>query len=337
MRRTIGAAGLVLVLAGAAPASATPSRWAQVRDPELFHAEQVGAEVERDIHRTTLPQSAVEDALTPRTAYATRARMRLLEAGAQRSRHPRLRLLLARVEQLGHRFTEAALMFESVLREPDLPAATRADIAADVAIVYARLKRIPEEIEAEELAIGLDPLVPNRALTLANQAEAFMGRGDVTRAIAGYRAALDGLGTYEMAQVGPTTLFSLGVALDRSGDLEGGMDAVARARSYDPRDQFLQKDSWFFSTAHDEAWYEALGHWLVARRGDGDEVRLGAYESSVVAWRSYLARAPASDPYVAVARARLKLCEREFAALSKKLQTPTPLSGPAAPRTGARD
>ncbi|NUO47916.1 MAG: hypothetical protein HOV80_03570 [Polyangiaceae bacterium] len=124
----------------------------------------------------------------------------------------------------------------------------------------------------------------------------------------------------------PTTLFSLGVALDRSGDLEGGLESIARARSYDPVDKFLQGDTWFFSTPHDAAWFEALGHWLVARRGDGDDVRLGAYERAVAAWKSFIARAPETDPYLGLAKARLKLCEKEMAAFSKKVQTPTPMN-----------
>jgi hypothetical protein len=70
---------------------------------------------------------------------------------------------------------------------------------------------------------------------------------------------------------------------------------------------------------------------VIARRHDDGEVRLGAYERAVVAWKEYIARAPATDPYVALARVRLKLCEQEFEALSKKAQSPTPI---AAPRTG---
>jgi hypothetical protein len=152
-----------------------------------------------------------------------------------------------------------------------------------------------------------------------------MGVGDISRAIAGYRAALEGLSNFELARVGPTTLYSLGVSLDRAGDLEGGLQAIGRARSYDPVDRFLQGDAWFFSTPHDQHWYEALGHWLVGRKGDGDDVRLGAYERAVAAWKLYVTRAPADDPYVAVAKARLKQCEKELAAFSRKVSKPTPI------------
>lgn len=307
---------------------ATPSRWARVAHPELDRADRVADEAERDLIKVNQRRSPLDDALTPSTAYATRARMALLEAGAQRSTFVRLRLLLARAEQQLSHFQEASLLFESVVRSDSVPTAVKADAWADLAIVYAHLKRIPEEVEAEEMAIALEPITRSRSLTLANQAEAFMGLGDISRAIAGYKAALEGLTNFEVAQIGPTTFFSLGVALDRSGDLDGALEAVARARSYDPADRFLNSDSWFFSTYYDEAWYQALGHWLVGRRGDGDDVRLGGYERAVASWKLYLAQAPETDPYVGVARARLKLCEKEHAAFSAKVSTPTPIEAP---------
>jgi tetratricopeptide (TPR) repeat protein len=340
VRRNAALFALAGIAACLAPgvAFAESSRWAKVADPELYGAEAAAAEAERELIKATNTARNFDDLLTPSTAYAMKARIALMEARATQSRFPRLRLFLARAEQqLGH-FAEAALLYESVVRDNSILVASRGDAWADLAIVYAHLKRVPEEIEAEETALAFEPNVASRSTILANQAEAFMGTGDVSRAIAGYRAGLEGLTTFEMMTRAPTTLYSLGVALDRSGDLEGGLEAVARARSYDPSDRFLQGDAWFFSTPHDAAWFEALGHWLVARRGDGDDVRLGAYERAVAAWRSFVSRAPETDPYLGLAKARLKLCEKEFAAFSKKVQTPTPIEprkrrGPVGPDT----
>lgn len=319
-------AAVSLLAVGLTPGSAfgQSSRWAKVADPELARAESAAAEAEREMIKAS-NMSRFDDLLTPSTAYAMKARIALMEAGASQSRYPQLRLLLARAEQyLGH-FAEAALLYESVVRDTSVPVVRRADTWAVLGIVYAHLKRIPEEIEAEETALALEPMVADRAVILSNQAEAFMGIGDVSRALAGYRAGLEGLTSFEMQTRAPTTLFSLGVALDRSGDLEGGLQSIARARSYDPSDRFLQGDSWFFSTPHDAAWFEALGHWMVARQGDGDDVRLGAYERAVLAWKSFIARAPETDPYLGLAKARLKLCEKEMATFSKKVRTPTPM------------
>ncbi len=317
-------------------ASATPSRWARVASPELDRAARITAEAERDLIKVTQRRSLIEDALTPSTAHATRARMVLMEAGAHRSKFPRVRMMLARAEQHLSKYLEASLLFESIVRDPAAPVALRADAWGDLGIVYARLKRVPEEIEAEESAMALEPIVPNRALTLANQAEAFMGLGDISRSIAGYRAALEGLTNFEMAAIGPTTYFSLGVALDRSGDLEGGLEAIGRARSYDASDRALRSDSWFFSTPHDAYWYDALGAWYAGRRGDGDDVRLGGLERAVTAWKSYLASAPETDPYVGIARARLKLCEKELAAFRKKVDSPTPIEPEPGPKRPPR-
>lgn len=329
----MSARGVILACAlatafSASDARATPSRWAKVASPELGRAEALADQAEQDLIKATQRRSPLDDALTPSTAYMVRARQVLLEAGAQRSPFVRVRLLLAKIEQaLGHHL-EASLLFESVAAAPGVADAYLADVWGDLGIVYAHLRLVPREVEAEERSIALEPLVPSRSLTLANQAEAFMGAGDISRAIAGYKAALEGLTNTEIAAIGPTTFFSLGVARDRSGDLDGALEAVARARSYDPSDRFLRSSSWFFSTPHDAEWYEALGNWLVGRRGDGDDVRLGGYERAVAAWKRYLARAPESDPYVGIAKARLARCEKELAAFADKVSRPTPIEPP---------
>jgi hypothetical protein len=95
---------------------------------------------------------------------------------------------------------------------------------------------------------------------------------------------------------------------------------VARARSYDSTDQRLRSSNWFFVPAYNEAWYEALGHLLVARRSDDGDLRLAAYERSVVAWEEFIARAAENDHYLPIARARLALTKKEFAELAKRLR-----------------
>src|SRR4029079_8260597 len=91
----------------------------------------------------------------------------------------------------------------------------------------------------------------------------------ITAAVAGYRTALGLLSAdHMMFGSGSTTLWGLAVALDRSGDLDSGLESVRVARSYDAQDKHLNGPGWFYLPAYDRHWYEALGHWQVARKGE---------------------------------------------------------------------
>jgi tetratricopeptide (TPR) repeat protein len=184
-----------------------------------------------------------------------------------------------------------------------------------LAIQYARLGRPKDEIAAYGEALRVQPVAGERSVLLANRAEAYMLLGDVTSAIAGYRASLALLTSdYLLFNAAPTTLWGLAVALDRSGDLDGGLETVRLARAYDPRDARLDGPSWFFLPAYDKYWYHALGHWAVARKADVDAVRAEAYSHAVTNWEEYVAAASRDgkdDKWVDIARVRLKQCEKE--------------------------
>lgn len=322
------ACGVTLALTlAASTALATPTRWSTARSPDTYRDElaRAAAEAELLAHRNE-KRSPFEDPILRVESHAPRAAQILERAAAASSPSWYLRVLLARAYHESERWKESAAVFESVIDDEQTPAVYRADALADAAIAYARLDRQDDEIEAYERALALEPHPSSRATMLANQAEAFMVKGDVARAISGYRASLDVLTSYDAPFLAPTTLWSLGVALDRSGDLDGGLESIGRARSYDPNDVRIKGPGWFFVPSYDEAYYDALGEWHRARRGLATtEERLEAYERTVIAWKQYLGRAPDSGPYVPVARARLKLAEREFLDLSKRAQTPTPV------------
>jgi tetratricopeptide (TPR) repeat protein len=214
------------------------------------------------------------------------------------------------LQELG-RPTEAIEALEGLATSPHVPTTLRSDALGDLAIAYARADRVEEEIAAYEAAIALEPHAVSRATMLANQAEAFMVAGDVARAVVGYRASLGELTSRELPSVGPTTHWSLGVALDRTGDLDEALGEIARARAYDPLDLHLRSPGWFFVPPYDEHWYEALGHWLVGRRADELERRRDAYERAERAWVAYLASAPPDGAYVPIARARLTTLRAE--------------------------
>ena len=88
--------------------------------------------------------------------------------------------------------------------------------------------------------------------------------GNLAEAVTGYESAL-----VLTAKLPPTSgahqtaalaVWGLAVALDRSGELESGLDAIQRARAYDPADRSLSSEGWFFNPPYDAAWYAGLGH-----------------------------------------------------------------------------
>ncbi len=311
-------------------AQASPSRWALAREPALYEElqgrHQVEAAAVKDLvrrkRRATEPPDPLDDPGAPhRLALSL-----LSQARAAESPRPLTRLALALTLHALDRFADAARLLEGLVGPGTLEGPFRAHALAELAIAHAREGRQEQEIEVYHQAIALEPHGRARATMIANQAEGFMVLGDVDRAIRGYRAALDSVDSNQaMHQVAPTTLWSLGVALDRSGDLPGALDSIALARVYDPNDRQINGPSWFFVPEHESDYYAALGHWLQGRRAAEIEDRLGGYERAVLSFSSYIERAPAHDHYLPVARARLKAVSKEFAEVQKKATTPTPI------------
>lgn len=326
----LGAAALAALAAAAlvaAPLRAAPTVWARALDPEadqraalLAEADGLLARYER-LRRSPLLERVEE--IGP--LWLREARALYERAGAATSRDYAVRLRYADIlESLGD-IQGAAANLEALLRI-DPPAPARAEAWRTLAVCYARLGRYADEIKAYDEALALEPHASTRALLLANQAEAFMVLGDITSAIEGYRAALASLGSLDMFRYGVTTLWGLAVALDRSGDLEGALEHIRLARTYDQNDRQINGSGWFYVPPYDEAWYTALGHWARARSADLKE-REESYLQAVAAWESYIARAPASDHWVSLARARRAQCEKERVQTATRLRKP-----PAAPR-----
>jgi tetratricopeptide (TPR) repeat protein len=332
------AAGVVLAAAvaiAASPAAAAPSVWQRAAAPEatkrlslLAEAEEVQIKYQQSLkgHYAALDRQEVE---TLRSLYLGRAAQLLEEAGAAASKDPYVRYQLAEVYADLKRYRESAAVFESIARA-DPPAPLRARVYSELAIVYARLGRPEEEIAAYGEALRVQPAAGERSRLLANRAEAYMLIGDVGQAVAGYRAALSLLTSdYLLALEAPTTLWGLAVALDRSGDLDAGLEAVRLARAYDPEDQRLNGPGWFYVPEYDKYWYRAIGHWAVARKADVDAVRAEAYARAVTAWEEYVATAAAAaraDKWIDAARARLRQCEKERDGFLRRSRSGSPAS-----------
>jgi len=334
--------GLGVVAAPSAPAEAAPSVWTRAREPGFEQRRALLAEAEALLIRyDRLLRSPLADSVRQvGPLWLRQARALYEQAGAPTARDPFLRLRYAGLLEDLADYPAATRAFEALLRtDPPLP--VQADAWRELAVCYARLGRHQDEIKAYAEALALEPHSGPRAILHANRAEAYMALGDIISAIAGYRAALSGLSTREMFRYGVTTLWGLGVALDRSGDLEGALEHITLARSYDRTDQQLNGPGWFYVPAHDEAWYTALGHWQAARTAELGAARAEAYNQAVAAWEDYLARAPGEDQWAPLARARLAQCEKERddarrRALSVR-SAPAPAPSPPRPRTpGAR-
>ncbi|WP_437634614.1 tetratricopeptide repeat protein [Sorangium sp. So ce854] len=319
-----GAAALLALALAAAPldaARAAPTVWSRALDPAADEraaliAQANGLLLRYDRLRRSPLLERVEE-IGP--LWLREARTLYERAGAATSRDPSVRLRYADIlERLGD-VQGAAATLEGLLRLRP-PAPFRADAWHALAVCYARLARYADEIEAYDEALALEPHTASRALLLANQAEAYMALGDITSAVEGYRAALATLGSLDMFRYGVTTLWGLAVALDRSGDLEGAIEHIRLARTYDRSDQQINGSGWFYVPAHDDAWYAALGHWAAARSAELGAARAEAYLQAVAAWESYIARAPGNDHWLPLAKARRAQCEREREQTMKRLR-----------------
>jgi tetratricopeptide (TPR) repeat protein len=313
-RRCLIALSVALV---ASSANAEPSVWEQAVRPALRPRAAANAKTDRVLAEFLYLRGQPAAAFR-RTFILERARKMLENTGATRSSDPGVRFRLGQVyyhlfeEQRQEQFLERAALHFAFVSDSDAPLTMRAEALNDLAICYARLGRHNEEVQAYARALAIEPHTETRSILLANRAEGFMVQGDITNAVRGYRASLRETPSGLLPRVGVTTWWGLAVALDRSGDLDGGLAQIARAREWDPSDERLQSDSWFFVPEYDDSWYAALGHWQTARTTADAEVKREALRNAIASWRSYIDRAPPSDHWLALASLRLRQCEKEL-------------------------
>ncbi len=334
LNRALASIAAGAILLGAAVASASPSRWARVRDPSLDQQEAVLAEAEALELRYKNAKRLRKDDTGAELGkiYLRQARDLLEQGGIGRARDPAVRFRLAEVYHRLGEDAKAAPLLEAILRD-NPPAPVLVDTLSALAISYARLGRHEEEIKAYTRALLLEPHSWARATLLANRAEAYMVLGDITAAVAGYRQALSLLSSIEMI-IGPgaTTLWGLAVALDRAGDLDSGLAAVQLARTYDAADKGITGSDWFYVPWYDKYYYRALGFWSAARAATVNMAKDEDYRQSIAAWEEYIASALPDDKWLTLARARLRQCEKErddWQRSARKKVQEKPLAPPA--------
>lgn len=331
-RTLVAIVAALSTLALARDAAAQSTVWQRARDPQRFVDEEAKAAAVTELERERTDNVVRLTGLYNPTYYRQRARSILEDAGAPTSTDAELRLIYARLlVDLGEPKRGGAII-EAALKE-SLPPDLATDAWNDLALARARLGDVEGWIDAYERAIELEPLPRHRASLLANQAEAFMFRGDIERAIEGYKASLASRTSVELADAS-TTYFSLGVAYDRGGDLEAALAQVGSARVYDRTDSRLSSREWIYIPDYDEPWFMALGHLYTARFTDDDDIRASAYEASAMRYEEFVARAPETNPYRALAEARAMQVRREASALVAKTRAPANSKGPS---KGKRD
>jgi tetratricopeptide (TPR) repeat protein len=322
------AAAVAVSALRAAPAGATPTVWGRALDPRGGErATLIGQADALLVRYARLRLSPLSDRVEEIGPLWLREARELYErAGAPAARDPWVRLRYASLlEDLGD--TEGATSLLVALLRAEPPAPVRADAWERLAGCYARLGRYEEEIKAYGEALALEPQAGPRATLFANRAEAYMVQGDITAAVDGYRAALAALGSLDMFRYGVTTLWGLAVALDRSGDVEGALEHIRLARTYDRSDKQINGPGWFYVPSYDDAWYAALGHWAAARSAELGAARAESYLQAIASWESYLARAPATDLWAPLAKARLAQCQKERDETVRRLRRPARPAG----------
>jgi tetratricopeptide (TPR) repeat protein len=311
------AAALALAAAlvsGAQQAAADPSIWSQARagDQGRLAVAVADAEALQLKYQRIARIRSESDSASVGELFLRMARELLEGAGAARSPDPLVRYQLAEVLHLLHDDAKAAQLFETVVASDGTPRTVRAEAYSQLAEAYTRLGRFSEEIRAYDAALRYEAQPFARSRLLANRAESYMALGDITAAVDGYREALGLLSApIELFTLGPTTLWGLAVALDRSGDLDGALEAIRLARSYDPLDKNLNGPGWFYVPDYDRYYYQALGHWSAARRASLPAARAEEYLSAIAHWQEYLDSAAPTDRWVGIARARLRQIEKE--------------------------
>jgi tetratricopeptide (TPR) repeat protein len=295
------AIGLAFV-AFASSARADATVWSRARSPNAARRAELVAEADSLLERHARSRHELSDSSTD--PVLREALRRLDEAGGVKSNDVNVLVRYGNVLDELHDYAGCVRVLEAAIKLP-APPPVRAGAHERLAICHAHLGHQAEEIKNYDAALLLQSDSSARSLLLSNRAESLMAIGDISGAIAGYREAI------VLRPFAATTYWGLGVALDRSGNLDGALEAIRIARTYDRADRDINGGGWFFSPLWDEPWYRALGHWQHAREATQPAARTEQYLAAVARWEEYIQRAPTDDRYLPFARVRLKECERE--------------------------
>ncbi len=295
---------LAIVLSCSVSRGGEPCLWEAAREPR------------RSLDVTAL-RAAEAAYLQAGTSNDPRARrlvlyaVRTLErADAASSPDPRVRFffgrMLSRVDQ-DERAVEVLL--DAIAFAPHHPSVNEALFA--LAVCLARLGRSEQEILAYGQWLDREWSREHRAIGLSNLAEAFMAAGRIDEAVRSYRDATVHAHDNALAHWG------LAVALDRSGDPAGALEAARAALTYDPDAAQIDSPDVFFVPAHDRFWYHAVGSMARAATLQDIALQRAHWQRAALYWQQYLDVAPLDDRWVPIARLRRSHCEQRAVALER--------------------
>jgi tetratricopeptide (TPR) repeat protein len=314
-RHIIVAAALAASLLLARSLAAEPTIWQAAKEPRRVAAERLLVRVEKKL---LAAESASEHPAL--VLQEKREAIALLTALGEGLPEPRLRFLLGRllIEPPADDYAEARRLLEQALGEaPDSAFAGSAWF--DLGIACAKLGDVDCEEAAYTRALDVvwDPDL--RAEIHVNRADASMVQGDLATALGDYRRAI-ALGPDVVALT--LAYYGRGVALERSGDLPGALEAMNHGTGLWPPyflTTVLDWPSVFFVPPYDIYYYKALiaqARAQAARSSGSLDDQERTLAEAIGYWRQYLDEAErAGHRWVPNARARLGTVERSLKAL----------------------
>jgi tetratricopeptide (TPR) repeat protein len=297
--------GLAVLCVGEAWADTAPSTWDFAKDPTEQDRWALHVRVER------LIAAGSSHGLDGGQLRLEAARAMLEEADAAHSPDVRLRFDLGVVYgRLELRRKAIEILVPALAEAPDHPAAREALDA--LVYSYAKLDRPSEELATWNRLIPLISDDRARANATMNMGEAQMRLGWVDEAVETFRDVLRLSGelpnTGGVSSTYVLTLWDLAVALDRSGDPRGALDAAARASAEKAGRYLITRDpDVFFVPDWEREWYLALGAAAAARDAKDARDEATLWSAAEKHWASYIERSTESgrrDPWLAVARLR---------------------------------
>jgi tetratricopeptide (TPR) repeat protein len=338
MRRWIAAFCAVAALAGGASAHADtpPGIWDYAVTPSLRASWDLHVRVER-----LLQNDEGDDPIAAELRLEA-ARVLLDEAGIDGSEGQDVRLRLdlgtvyerlARTQKRSDLHAHAAeILARAVDEAPEGEAVTAA--LSELVFAYVRLGQPREEVAAwrRYLARIIDDRA--RIVPLIDMGEAEMRLGRADDALATFREAIrlceQLSGAIPVSSTYALALWDVAVALDRSGDPGGALRTSAQALAWNWRetrisgrgagahvvtrtvtgwDILRDDEDVFFVPDWERDWYLALGYAAQAQAASDPRAAAAAWRDAERHWGVYVngsAAAPEHDPWLGIARARLK-------------------------------